>query len=262
MCKIISIANQKGGVAKTTTAMNLGVALRLQGKQVLLIDLDPQANLSAYLGYVNPDGLPTINDLMMLTIGIGEKVNKFYGIRHSSINNIDFIPSDINLANADFYLSSALSRETVLKRMLTDELINNYDYIIIDCLPSLGILLMNALTASDGVIIPVQTQEFAYAGLGMLNNVIEQVQNTLKPELQIIGILPTIVENTNASKSVLGKLQNNYQDKLFNTVIHKATKATESTAKMKSLCLNKNRLGEEYKALAEEVCKRAEVSLK
>lgn len=262
MCKIISIANQKGGVGKTTTAMNLGVALQLQGKRVLLIDLDPQANLSTYLGYVNPDELPTINSLMMSTIGMGKNVNKLDSIRHSKINNIDFIPADINLANADFYLSSALSRETVLKRMLTDEFINKYDYIIIDCLPSLGILLMNALTASDGVIIPVQTQKFAYDGLGMLNNVIEQVQSTLKPELQIIGILPTIIENTNASKDVLEKLKDNYQDKLFNTVIHKATKATESTTSGKSLCLNKNRLGEEYKALAEEVCKRAEVSLK
>lgn len=258
MCKIISIANQKGGVGKTTTAMNVGVALRLTGKRVLLIDLDPQANLSTYLGFDNTDDeQPTISHLMMTAIGQMKKLDdvKKY-IRHNELNDIDFIPSDINLANADCYLSGVISRETVLKRMLTSELVGDYDYIIIDCLPSLGVLLMNALVASSGVIIPVQAQKFAFDGLGMLNSIFEQVKSTLKPELELVGVLPTMVDHTNASKRVVEKLKENYCDKLFDTVIHRATEATESTNKQKSLCLYKNRLGEEYKAVAAEIAER------
>lgn len=258
MCKIISIANQKGGVGKTTTAMNVGVALRLTGKRVLLIDLDPQANLSTYLGFDNTDDeQPTISHLMMTAIGQIKKLDdvKKY-IRHNELNDIDFIPSDINLANADCYLSGVISRETVLKRMLTSELVGDYDYIIIDCLPSLGVLLMNALVASDGVIIPVQAQKFAFDGLGMLNSIFEQVKSTLKPKLELVGVLPTMVDHTNASKRVVEQLEENYCGKLFNTVIHRATEAIESTNKRKSLCLYKNRLGEEYKALTAEILER------
>ena len=262
MCKIISIANQKGGVGKTTTAMNVGVALRLMGKRVLLIDLDPQANLSTYLGFTNDEGdpvddYPTISHLMMVNIGQGNKLDdiKKY-IRHNELNDIDYIPSDINLANADCYLAGALSRETVLRRMLSKELIGAYDYIIIDCLPSLGVLLMNALVASDGIIIPVQAQKFAFDGLGMLNSIFDQVKATLKPELKLLGVLPTMVDRTNASKRVIDKLRESYPDELFETVIHRATEATESTNKHRSLCLYKNRLGDEYKALAAEIIER------
>lgn len=262
MCKIISIANQKGGVGKTTTAMNLGVALRLMGKRVLLIDLDPQANLSTYLGFTNDEGeaideFPTISHLMMVNIGQGKKLDdvKRY-IRHNELNDIDYIPSDINLANADCYLAGALSRETVLRRMLSEELIGDYDYIIIDCLPSLGVLLMNALVASDGIIIPVQAQKFAFDGLDMLNNVFTQVKTTLKPELSLIGVLPTMVDRTNASKRVIENLVEAYPKELFGSVIHRATEATESTNKHRSLCLYKNRLGDEYKAVAAEIFER------
>ena len=177
-------------------------------------------------------------------------------IRHNELNNIDYIPSDINLANADCYLAGALSRETVLRRMLSKELIGDYDYIIIDCLPSLGVLLMNALVASDGIIIPVQAQKFAFDGLGMLNSIFDQVKATLKPELKLLGVLPTMVDRTNASKRVIDKLRESYPDELFETVIHRATEATESTNKHRSLCLYKNRLGDEYKALAAEIIER------
>ena len=262
MCRIISIANQKGGVGKTTTAMNVGVALRLMGERVLLIDLDPQANLSTYLGFTNDEGepiddIPTISHLMMVNIGQGKRLDdvKKY-IRHNELNDIDYIPSDINLANADCYLAGALSRETVLKRMLSKELIGDYDYIIIDCLPSLGVLLMNALVASDGIIIPVQAQKFAFDGLGMLNSIFNQVKETLKPELRLIGVLPTMVDRTNASKRVIDKLRETYPDELFDSVIHRATEATESTNKHRSLCLYKNRLGDEYKAVAAEITQR------
>ena len=260
MYKIISVANQKGGVGKTTTAMNVGVALRLAGKRVLLIDLDPQANLSTYLDFDRTfDEKPTISHLMMTAIGQMKKLEdvKQY-IRHNEVNDIDFIPSDINLANADCYLAGVISRETVLKRMLSKDIVEDYDYIIIDCLPSLGVLLMNALVASNGVIIPVQAQKFAFDGLGMLNNIFEQVKETLKPDLEIIGVLPTMVDNTNASRRIVEQLKENYNEKLFNTVIHRATEAVESTAKHKSLCIYKNKLGEEYKALATEIMERTE----
>ena len=211
MCKIISIANQKGGVGKTTTA----IALRLTGKRVLLIDLDPQANLSTYLGFTNDEGdpiddYPTISHLMMVNIGQGNKLDdiKKY-IRHNELNDIDYIPSDINLANADCYLAGALSRETVLRRMLS-----------------------------------------------MLNSIFAQVKATLKPELKLLGVLPTMVDRTNASKRVIDKLRESYPDELFETVIHRATEATESTNKHRSLCLYKNRLGDEYKALAAEIIER------
>ena len=194
---------------------------------------------------------------MMVNIGQGNKLDdiKKY-IRHNELNDIDYIPSDINLANADCYLAGALSRETVLRRMLSKELIGDYDYIIIDCLPSLGVLLMNALVASDGIIIPVQAQKFAFDGLGMLNSIFAQVKATLKPELKLLGVLPTMVDRTNASKRVIDKLRESYPDELFETVIHRATEATESTNKHRSLCLYKNRLGDEYKALAAEIIER------
>lgn len=253
MCKIISIANQKGGVGKTTTTLNLGVALALQGKSVLLIDLDPQANLTKYAG-IDDSEKPTISDLLKGQIGMGERINIESCIRYSHINDIEYIPSDINLANADLYLAGVLSRETLLKRILNNGIIKIYDYVLIDCNPSLGVLLMNALTASDGVIIPVQTQDFAFDGLTALTNIITQIKSTINPELEIFGVLATMVDNTNVSKRVIEDLKKEYGDKLFKTIIHRATQAVESTNKHKSLCLfSRSKLGDEYKALANEL---------
>lgn len=253
---IISIANQKGGVGKTTTALNLSVALSLEGFKVLVIDFDPQANLSSYAGY-NQFEYPVIT---MSDILFGQATAKPIDIAayimHSEINQIDFIPSDINLANADMYLSSVLARETILKRILNEPVIHNYDYVIIDCSPQLGVLLMNALTACDKVLIPVQVQDFGLDGLNALDDVINQIKNTLNPSLEILGVLPTMYEETTtASKRILGSLKEKYQDKLLNTVIHRATQATNSVKKSKSLCLEKCRLGNEYKSLADEIIK-------
>lgn len=253
MGKIISIANQKGGVGKTTTTLNLGVALALQGKSVLLIDLDPQANLTKYAG-IDDSEKPTISDLLKGQIGMGERINIEGCIRYSHINDIEYIPSDINLANADLYLAGVLSRETLLKRILNNGIIKSYDYVLIDCNPSLGVLLMNALTASDGVIIPVQTQDFAFDGLTALTNIITQIKSTINPELEIFGVLATMVDNTNVSKRVIEDLKKEYGDKLLKTIIHRATQAVESTNKHKSLCLfSRSKLGDEYKALANEL---------
>ena len=154
MCKIISIANQKGGVGKTTTAFNIATALALKNNKVLAIDFDPQADLSKYADFDNTDGNPTMSDLLIGKVGMSKAVEIKDCIRHNEVNNLDYIPCDINLANADLFLAGVLSRETILKRILNDDTVKQYDYVIIDCNPSLGVLLMNALTASSGVIIP------------------------------------------------------------------------------------------------------------
>lgn len=250
--KVIAVANQKGGVGKTTTTVNLGAALALIGKKVCLIDLDPQANMSAYLGYED-NGSPNINDMMMTAVRGGEVPD---GILHNEKNNVDYVPSDINLSSADFYLSQALARESVLKRILSADHFAEYDYIIIDCLPSLGVLLMNALTAADGVVIPVQTQKFALNGLQGLTDVIEQIKGTVNPELEIIGILPTMLDGTNMTKDTMEALTEQYSDNLMKTRISRSVEAAYSAQKCSSLCLNNTKLGEEYKALATEVLMR------
>lgn len=253
--QIISVANQKGGVGKTTTALNLATALSMNNYKVLVIDFDPQGNLSKYAGYEGND--LTVSDLLFGQ-ATGRKVNIDDCIRHSDINKIDYIPSDINLSSADLYLASALSRETMLKRLLNNDTIHSYDYVIIDCNPQLGVLLMNALTTSDKVIIPVETQDFALDGLSALDDVISQIKAQINPSLDILGVLPTKYEEvTNASKRVLQSLKKQYGDKVFNTLIHRATKATESVNEQKSLCLMNCRTGNEYKELALEVIERS-----
>lgn len=252
--KIIAIANQKGGVGKTTTTVNLGSALRLMGKNVLLVDLDPQANMSNYLGFEN-DGKPTVSDLMMSFV-VGQEVNTAESVRHNEDNDIDFVPADINLANADYYLLQAVAREKVLKRILSNECFRGYDYIIIDCLPSLGVLLTNALTAADNLIIPVQAQKFALDGLTMLMNIYEQIKDAVNDKLELLGVLATMVDNTNMSKSVVEKLSERYGDKLFLTKISKSVEAANSSERMKALTFGKSKLGEEYKQLGAEVMER------
>lgn len=259
--KIISICNQKGGVGKTTTAVNLGAALRMNKKKVLLIDLDSQANMSSYLGFDSDDDdredkNPTISDLIGSNIGmIKEKVTVAECIRHNELNDIDFIPSDIDLAVVQTGLFNTAYREQVLQGILQDDAFKKYDYIIIDCLPSLDTLLINALSASDGIIIPVQAQKFAVLGLQRLAEVYDNVKaRTNKPEL--IGVLATMVDNTNMSKTTVEKLNARYGDKMFETKISKSVEAANSTERMKALPLMKSKLGEEYKQFAKEVEKR------
>lgn len=257
MSKIIAVCNQKGGVGKTTTCFNLGAALSLEyGKKVLLIDLDPQANLSEYLGYDGNDGKPTMTQLIGEVAAksfIDAEIVKKCIRKHTKIDFLDYIPSDINLANAETFMSTALSRETILKYILLPDVIEYYDYILVDCLPSLGILLINALAAADELIIPVQTQKFSMDGLAALMSLVKQIQARINTNLELIRILPTMADYTNVSKSALRELSEKYSDMLFQTIIHKSVEAAKSSESGMALCRTKSKLGEEYVKLSMEI---------
>lgn len=255
MGKVIAICNQKGGVGKTTTAMNLGASLVKQGKRVLLCDLDAQANLSEYLSF-EEDGKPTMTELFstIATQAYVEADTVKESIRHNELNGVDYIPANINLANADVFLLNALSRETVLKRILTENIAKDYDYILIDCLPSLGVLLLNALTAADSMLIPVQVQKFSIDGLKALTGLCGQVKATINPQLRLMGILPTMVDNTTVTRNAIQILEDTYRNKLLRTQIHRSVEAAKSSESGKALCLTSgSRLGEEYMKLAAEI---------
>lgn len=253
---IISVSNQKGGVSKTGVSFNLGSALALKhSKKVLLIDLDPQANLSEYLKY-EPDGKPTLTQLVMTACTGGRLTPELVGsaIRHNNTAEVDYIPSDINLANSETLMQTALSRETILRRILAN--VDGYDFVIIDCLPSLGTLLINALTTANRLLIPVQTQKFSLDGLQALNALYEQIRTAINPNITMLGVLPTMVDRTSVSKKALAELHDKYGDVLFNTQISKSVEAAKSSESGTPLCMTGHKLGQEYDELAQEVLSR------
>ncbi|EPR13892.1 ParA family protein [Ruminiclostridium papyrosolvens] len=257
MGKVIAIANQKGGVGKTTTAVNIAAGLVQEGCSVMGIDLDPQANMSDYLGYDN-DSLYNISDLMVAAANNTLSDEYIEGSIVHSKEGIDFIPSSIKLSGADLFLSNVMCREQVLNRILIKEIFSKYDYIIIDCLPSLGILLTNALSAADSLIIPVQAQKFALDGLVQLEQVYDMVKVNVNPELKIDGVLLTMADNTNMSKAVEVALERQYGNTLFDTRIHKRVEATNSTFEQKSLVSMENSvLGAEYRNVTKELIERS-----
>ena len=256
MTKVIALANQKGGVGKTTTTVNLGIGLARQGKKVLLIDADAQGNLTDALGWNEPDTLPISLSTIMSKVIADEAIEPEEGILHHAAG-VDLMPANIELSAMEVSLVNTMSREVVLKNYLA-EAKQKYEYVLIDCMPSLGMITVNALTAADSVIIPVQAHYLPAKGMAQLLQTIRRVQRNTNPKLKIEGVLLTMVDGrTNLSKDVSYMLRSNYGDKLrvFKTEIPLAVKAAETSAEGKSIYLHdKNgKAAMAYEALTKEV---------
>ena len=249
----ISIANQKGGLGKTTTAMNLSAGLKQKGFKVLAIDFDYQSNLSKYLGHIS-DGNPTTYDIMFSAIS--QQAFDVTTVVRENKEGIFYIPSNARLAGMENALAAIPFREKILSNFLNHEYFQAFDYIVIDNGPALGTLLSNALSISDSVIIPVQPHPFALDGLAQLESVINVVKVNMNNKLQVGGVFITMFDNTIMTKAVHAELENRYGDLLLKTHISKSVAAPESVAKQESLVAGKNKLGEEYIALLEELLER------
>ena len=221
MGKVISVANQKGGVGKTTTTVNLGTILAKKGKKVLLIDADPQGNATSGLG-VEKDVEMSTYDILV------NETNMEDVLQDTIIKNLKLCPSNINLAGAEVELVSMMSREQRLKEKL-EEVKEDYDYILIDCPPSLGLITLNAFTASDSVLIPVQCEYFALEGLGQLLNTINLVKKHLNKQIQIEGALLTMYDiRTNLSNQVVKEVKKYFENKVYKTVIPRNVRLSEA----------------------------------
>lgn len=251
MANIISIANQKGGVGKTSTAINLSASIAAAECKTLLIDIDPQANSTHGLGIY--DNEKTVYDVL---IG-AELINDC--ILNTYMPNLDILPSNIDLVGAEVEVVSFPDREKLLKEAIKD-ITEEYDYILIDCPPSLSLLTLNALTASDSIIIPVQCEYFALEGLGQLLNTINIVRKELNPQLSINGVLLTMYDQRlNLSNQVVEEVKKYFGDKVFNTIIHRNVRISEAPSHAKPVILyDAISMGaKNYISLASEVISRS-----
>ena len=253
---IISVSNQKGGVGKTTTTANLGIGLANNGKKVLLVDCDPQASLTVSLGYSQPDELKvTLADLLKKVL-LDEPFQPKDGILPHA-EGVDLLPANIALSGMEVSLVNAMSRETILKQYL-EPVRKSYDYILIDCMPSLGMLTINALAAADSVLIPVQAQYLPAKGMEQLLQTIGKVRRQINPALQIDGILLEMVDNrTNYARDMAALLKETYGGKLriFDAEIPHSIRAAEISAEGKSIYAHdpNGKVAEAYRSLTKEV---------
>ncbi len=249
MTKIISIFNQKGGVGKTTTNVNLCAALALDGKKVLSIDIDPQANSTSGFGVNKNDVEFTIYDILIN----GYDINKT--IVETQIENLSIVPANIQLSGAEIELATSINRERTLREEIK-KMKDSYDFIIIDCPPSLGLLSLNALTASQTVIIPIQCEYYSLEGVGQLIETIRLVKKTLNPELDVEGVLLNMFDGrTNLSIQVVEEVKKYFKNKVYRTVIPRNIRLAEAPSFGQPIMLydDKSKGSEAYRKLAKEL---------
>ena len=254
--RIIAMCNQKGGVGKTTTTINLGAALARYGRRVLAVDFDPQGALSAGLGVVAHD-VPTIYDLML-----GHEKDPRAVIQQTGTPNLDVIPANIDLSAAEVHLVSEVAREQILAGVLR-KIVDDYDVILIDCQPSLGLLTVNALTASHGVLIPLACEYFALRGVALLIETIEKVKDRLNPQLELDGIIATMYDpRTLHAREVLERVVHTFDDRVFDTVIGRTVKLPDASVAAKPILeyAPTNAAAEAYLQLARELVDRGTVA--
>ena len=254
--RIIALCNQKGGVGKTTSTINLGATLADYGRRVLAIDFDPQGALSAGLGVPTHD-VPTIYDLLLGTIQ-----NPAEAIIHTSIPNLDVIPANIDLSAAEVHLVNEVARETILARVLR-KVSDQYDVVLIDCQPSLGLLTVNALTAAHGVLIPLECEYFALRGVALLVETIDKVKDRLNPAIELDGILATMYDSrTLHSREVLERVVETFGDRVLETVIGRTVKFPDASVAGAPITTfaPEHSAAEAYRQLARELIARGAVA--
>ncbi|MEJ4568400.1 ParA family protein [Enterococcus faecium] len=254
MAQIISVANQKGGVGKTTTTVNLGACLASLGKKVLLVDVDAQGNATSGVGIRKPDVTRDIYDVLVNELPIDEAT------LITEHENLSIVPATLQLAGAEIELTSMMARESRLKGSLA-EVSSQYDYILIDCPPSLGHLTINSFTASDSILIPVQCEYYALEGLSQLLNTVRLVQKHFNPELEIEGVLLTMYDaRTNLGNEVVEEVRKYFREKVYETIIPRNIRLSEAPSHGKPIIDYdpRSRGAEVYQALAKEVVSREE----